>query len=74
MKNGNKDDIGFYHKDRYFSVKIRPVKEDKWWPGIAVGSNDPVTTDNNAHETGLPEKTRIRYSEMFMLPPPNILT
>ena len=58
LKNGNKDDIGFYHKDRYFSVKIRPVKEDKWWPGIAVGSNDPVTTDNNAHETGLPEKNK----------------
>lgn len=33
-------------KDRYFSIKLRPLKERKWWPSIAVGSNDPYTTRN----------------------------
>lgn len=32
----------FNQKDRYFSLKICPVreKEGKWWPSIAVGAND----------------------------------
>lgn len=35
--------IGFYSKDRYFSVKLQPVceREGKWWPSVAVGVNDP---------------------------------
>lgn len=43
------DDIGYYHKDRYFSIKIRPVKEQKWWPSVAVGSNDPLTMHGNGN-------------------------
>lgn len=52
------NDIGFYHKDRYFSIKIRPLKEDKWWPSIAIGSNDPITTSGNAKRDDLPERTK----------------
>ena len=39
-------EVGLYRKDRYFSLKIRPLKEKegKWWPGIAVGANDPYST------------------------------
>lgn len=33
-------------KDRYFSIKLQPLKEGKWWPAIAVGSNDPYSTGN----------------------------
>lgn len=47
LKDSSKpDDIGFYHKDRYLSFKVRPLRENKWWPSIAVGSNDPVTTSS----------------------------
>ena len=31
---------GFYTKDRYFSVKLQPLAEDRWWPSIAIGGND----------------------------------
>lgn len=31
-------------KDRYFSVKIRPIEEGKYWPAIALGMNDVGTT------------------------------
>lgn len=41
------DKVGFYRKDRYLSVKVRPLKEGKWWPSIAVGANDPVNTFDN---------------------------
>ena len=58
LKNSNKDDIGFYHKDRYFSVKVRPLKEGKWWPSIAIGSNDPWTTFDKKDEEGRTEKYR----------------
>lgn len=56
--NQHSDDIGFYHKDRYFSIKIRPVKEGKWWPAIAVGSNDPVTTSGKARRDDLPDSQK----------------
>lgn len=31
-------------KDRYFSIKFRPLKEGKWWPAIAVGANDFISS------------------------------
>lgn len=31
---------GFYSKDRYFSISIRPVKEGRWWPSVVIGGND----------------------------------
>lgn len=39
-------DGGYSHKDRYFSVKIQPLKEERWWPALAIGSNDPYGTKN----------------------------
>ena len=33
-------------KDGYFSITIQPLKENKWWPGIAIGSNDPYGTSS----------------------------
>lgn len=35
-----KKQVGFYAKDRYFSVKFQLLCEDKWWPSVAVGGND----------------------------------
>ncbi len=29
-------------KDRYFSVKLRPLKEGKYWPAVVVGANDLI--------------------------------
>ncbi len=31
---------GFYAKDRYFSVVIRPLREGRYWPSVAIGGND----------------------------------
>ena len=40
-KNKNPQrEVGFYSKDRYFSVKIQLLHEKKWWPSLAVGGND----------------------------------
>lgn len=36
--------VGYYGKDRYFSVKVRPLKEGKYWPALAVGTQDPGRT------------------------------
>ena len=33
-------DIGFYSKDRYFSLRIQPLYEGRYWPALAVGGND----------------------------------
>lgn len=30
----------FNQKDRYFSIKFRPLREGKYWPSVAIGSND----------------------------------
>lgn len=40
----NVDKVGYNEKDRYFSVKLRPLKEGKWWPAIAIGAQDPGRT------------------------------
>lgn len=34
------DGHGYEEKDRYFSLKLQPLKEGKWHPAIAVGCND----------------------------------
>lgn len=33
-----------YLPDRTISVKVRPLKEGRWWPSIAFGTNDPIGT------------------------------
>lgn len=34
------DKSGYNRKDRYFSIKFRPLKEGRWYPAIALGAND----------------------------------
>ena len=34
------DGHGYEEKDRYFSLKLRPLKESKWYPAVAIGCND----------------------------------
>ncbi len=38
------DGPSYNQKDRYFSVKIRPLKEGRYWPSIALGTNDPFNS------------------------------
>ena len=39
--------VGYYYKDRFFSVKVRFLKEGKWHPAIAIGINDPLMHYND---------------------------
>ncbi len=40
-KNKDKNaEVGFYTKDRYFSLRLQPLRESKWWPSIVVGGQD----------------------------------
>ncbi len=62
LKNEGKDgctDVGFYYKDRYFSLKIQPIKESRWWPSIAIGTNDPITYGNNKEDLSEKGKNQI---------------
>lgn len=38
----DKEHPGLHRKDRYFSLKLQPVREKpgKWWPSVAIGVND----------------------------------
>lgn len=39
----NKDEnepVGYYNEDRRLSLKLIPLYEGKWWPSVAVGSDD----------------------------------
>ena len=44
LNNPEDKRIGYYHKDRHLSIKVRPLKEGKWWPSVAIGSDDPVNS------------------------------
>ena len=48
MYNGHES---HWKNDRYFSVKFQPLREKKgkWWPSIAVGSNDFVSSGLTVH-------------------------
>lgn len=35
---------GTIYQDRMASIKLRAIKENKWWPSVVVGSNDPLST------------------------------
>ncbi len=37
---------GFYAKDRYFSIKLQPIREGKWWPSVVIGGNDVWGSDD----------------------------
>ena len=40
--NKKSDDVGFYSKDRYFSVRLRPLSEGRYWPSVVIGGNDVI--------------------------------
>lgn len=49
---GDGDFGGYGRKDRYISVKVRPVKEGRYHPAVAIGMNDVGTTiDESATRT-----------------------
>lgn len=45
----NDGHVGHNMKDRYFAVKVRPLKEGKYWPAVAVGMQDPGRTVEDEH-------------------------
>ena len=40
LSNSPNNKRRFKEKDRYFSLKLNPLKEGKYWPALAVGCND----------------------------------
>lgn len=57
----DKEHLGLNRKDRFFSAKLQPLREQngKWWPSVAVGMNDlysgrPINELGINPETGLP--------------------
>lgn len=38
----NSERVGYFQKDRHFSFKVRPFKEGKYWPAVAIGTMDPL--------------------------------
>lgn len=53
--NGNwEKKTGYYYQDRYFSLKLRPLKEGKYWPAIAIGTNDPYSTNKKRNKVQVP--------------------
>lgn len=44
-----KREVGFYSKDRYFSVRMQPVREANWWPSIVIGGQDVIGSEDKGH-------------------------
>lgn len=38
--------VGYYGKDRHFCVKLRPLKEGRCWPALAIGAQDPTNSES----------------------------
>lgn len=52
---------GYYYQDRYFSLKLRPLKEGEYWPAVAVGTNDPYGTDKVQTKVKVPSEESQGY-------------
>ena len=39
-KSADDPRVGFYQQDRSISVRLRPLKEGKYWPAVVLGTND----------------------------------
>lgn len=49
LKGGsNTGKVGYTMKDRHFSLRLRPLKEGKYWPALVVGTQDPFKTGERA--------------------------
>ena len=47
-----KSEVGFYSKDRYFSLRIQPIREAKWWPSVVFGGQDVWGSADKGESTG----------------------
>ena len=46
----NSPSVGFYSKDRYFSLRLRPLTEGRYWPSLVIGGNDVIgQRDGDSH-------------------------
>ena len=57
------EETGKWNQDRSVSIRLRPLKEGKWWPAIVIGSNDVLTT-NELNTFKDPGSTRY-FSSVF---------
>lgn len=55
-------EIVYGGKDRYFSVKVRPIEEGKYWPAVAVGMNDVGTTVFNPNN----ENSQLYFTNYYV--------
>ena len=39
-KSADDPRVGFYQQDRSITVRLRPLKEGRYWPSVVVGAND----------------------------------
>ena len=39
-KSSTDPKVGFYQQDRSSSLRLRPLKEGKYWPAVVIGAND----------------------------------
>lgn len=47
---GEVGDIGYFGEDRHLSLKVRLLREGGWWPSVAIGTDDPYTTNKEDSE------------------------
>ena len=40
LRTNRKGTLGFHEQDRSTTIRLRPLKEGKYWPALVVGSND----------------------------------
>ena len=58
-----KESQSSYAPDRAFFLKVRPLKEGKWWPALVVGVQDPIGSAKGFYLT---EDAPGFYSNLFL--------
>ena len=69
-KNLNKksDEIGFYSKDRYFSLRLRLLSEGRYLPSVVIGSNDVLGQRDGGSDSFCFRNFYVAASKHFSVP------
>lgn len=65
QKRQNK--VGFFSKDRYFSLRLQPLREGKWWPSVVIGSNDVLGSRDGESSSNYYRNYYVAASKHFNL-------
>ena len=53
IRNKRDGKVGYHEQDRSTTIRLRPLKEGKYWPGVVIGANDIYSDHGGSKYTNI---------------------